>query len=600
MSSKLVCTCLTSGFCQRRQCDIPELHWRKCQSGLVTSLDELYRKATRPPESPSSVQYVSTIGTALAEIIKRETGGEVPCGECKREVLRLNSLTPTEVEKDRKVIVEGIISRGRQQLGWWNPRRWAIDLAPSQVQAYVNRWLDEAIACVNPTQLASIPSSSPIHIPAQNEKIDRDEPTTGRFLSSENQAIAAGVVRSVPRSKVLEQRRMWRSEGFGLPDLVTVGHRASSGARSRGDGWNSHWSNAFSHRCMHLGSFHGSYGCSCGGGQKVLVHRCNHPKTAELCCHTDRDRISVETSWQRMDIGSCESCEVREMLPRFISTQQFMTDIRRLATSLPPDVTTIAGVSRSGLCAATMLSMMLHVPLDVIRQARGDIIDGSNGWRLSEGLPPEAGTVLVVDDTCMTGNSIRAIRPMVKAHYGDRNILIATVYINPLAQAKPDLWAVDLPWPHILEWNLFNSVLLPACAFDFDGILCEECPPGDDDDGPRYQHFLENVRPLYPVRRVAIPMVITARLEKYRELTMRWLERWRIKVDELVMGPWESLKQRRQSDVAAFKAEHYARFMQRRVRPGPHLMIESDPYQAQRIAQLSHGIVVCPAAGRCF
>ncbi len=42
-----------------------------------TSLDELYQRRLGPPERPSSVQYVSTIGTALAEIFKRETGGEV-------------------------------------------------------------------------------------------------------------------------------------------------------------------------------------------------------------------------------------------------------------------------------------------------------------------------------------------------------------------------------------------------------------------------------------------------------------------------------------------------------------------------------------------
>jgi hypothetical protein len=53
--------------------------------------------------------------------------------------------------------------------------------------------------------------------------------------------------------------------------------------------------------------------------------------------------------------------------------------------------------------------------------------------------------------------------------------------------------------------------------------------------------------------------------------------------------------------MADFKAEHFRTFI-RQHRRGlkPPLFVESDPHLAARIAKLSGGLVVCPAAGRCF
>src|SRR5690606_15176720 len=116
--------------------------------------------------------------------------------------------------------------------------------------------------------------------------------------------------------------------------------------------------------------------------------------------------------------------------------------------------------------------------------------------------------------------------------------IAAAVYVNPFARVKPDVWVRDLPWPHLLEWNLFNSVLSPSMAVDFDGILCHDCPPQDDDDGPRYARFLREVQPLYVMRKTVVQLIVTARLEKYRPQTLDWLARHGIAVKTLVMGPW--------------------------------------------------------------
>jgi hypothetical protein len=244
-----------------------------------------------------------------------------------------------------------------------------------------------------------------------------------------------------------------------------------------------------------------------------------------------------------------------------------------------------------------MVAMLLHLPISIVRQSNNDLIDAGNGWRLT-GNTGGKGPVVVIDDTVMSGNSFKHVMPLVRKVYPEA--ISAAIYCNPAANVKPDLWVVDLPWPHLLEWNLFNSIMTPQCAMDFDGILCHDCPPGSDDDGAKYLEFIKTTKPLYPVRRVTIPLVVTARIEKYREPTEWWLRKHGIAVNELVMHPAETLRDRQRDDIAAFKARHYAEFLNRKHKIKPPMFIESDARQAERIANLSGGIVVCPAAGRCF
>lgn len=285
---------------------------------------------------------------------------------------------------------------------------------------------------------------------------------------------------------------------------------------------------------------------------------------------------------------------------RFVSSAQFQSDILELIGKLPPDITAIAGVARSGLSAATMISMYLHLPMITIRQTMNDIVPTGNGWRLggSKHVDPK-GKILVVDDTVMTGNSLRAIRPLVERELG--NACYAAVYVNPAATLKPDIWAVDLGWPHLLEWNIFNSILSPSMALDFDGILCRDCPVGSDDDGPRYLDFINNAKPLYVPRRVPVPLIVTARIERYREPTEAWLHRHGIRWNRLIMHPAGSLSERMRDDIPAYKARHYKEWAkQHRAMPGPIIFCESEDWQARQIAQHAKLMVICPSTSGVY
>jgi hypothetical protein len=44
------CVCTQAGFCERRGCSIPGLHFRRCQAGQGEAIDTLYANRQRPPE----------------------------------------------------------------------------------------------------------------------------------------------------------------------------------------------------------------------------------------------------------------------------------------------------------------------------------------------------------------------------------------------------------------------------------------------------------------------------------------------------------------------------------------------------------------------
>jgi uncharacterized HAD superfamily protein len=152
---------------------------------------------------------------------------------------------------------------------------------------------------------------------------------------------------------------------------------------------------------------------------------------------------------------------------------------------------------------------------------------------------------------------------------------------------------------HYLEWNLFNCghvdpALGCGLASDLDGIFCPDIAAEDDDDGPRYLAAIRNALPIQRPNRRPVPVIVTARLEKYRSETEAWFRRVGIRWQRLVMGPWQSLRERNQGwpgNVIQLKSEAY-------LASGFNLFVESDPFLARRIHERTSKPVLCPQLGR--
>lgn len=281
----------------------------------------------------------------------------------------------------------------------------------------------------------------------------------------------------------------------------------------------------------------------------------------------------------------------------FVTTERLVADTYRLAAKLPPDLAGIVGIARSGILPANLLCQHLHLPMWILRQddnpaqprewGHGDVISAGNGWRLHD-RPAVTGrpTMLVVDDTQMTGRSVRRARPIAQAWAREHGyeLMWAVIYQNPLVNPKDraELFARALPQPHFLEWNLFNSHLAARAAFDIDGVLCDERP----------KQFGPHGRPpLYPSRKVPLKLLVTGRHERHRESTLAWLAKWGMRCERLEMLP--DGVEHGPGVISRHKAEHFAA-------SGLSWFIESCPIQAREIAELTGKPVICPAAGKVF
>jgi hypothetical protein len=108
----------------------------------------------KAPVAPKPIAPRSGIGDRLHEIITREVGVN-PCGECGREIKRLNELTVAQVSSERESIAQGIVERAKDKAPhWW--QRWGATLAPGLAIPKVLDWIDEACVKSNRVPITRI------------------------------------------------------------------------------------------------------------------------------------------------------------------------------------------------------------------------------------------------------------------------------------------------------------------------------------------------------------------------------------------------------------------------------------------------------------
>jgi hypothetical protein len=273
---------------------------------------------------------------------------------------------------------------------------------------------------------------------------------------------------------------------------------------------------------------------------------------------------------------------------RFISIAEFHRDLRAVALALPRNARGVAGVPRGGLLAAAYVSSLLNLPLYSLN-ANGLRLLSSSGRRLQESTFA-TGPLVVMDDDIYSGFTLRDAVANLQGEY-----ITAAAYQVTFTYHPANIVARQFPVTWLREWSMFSTGkwFNSRAATDFDGILCHDCTPEEDDDGRKYRRFLRTAKPLYGFQPFEIPLIVTARREAYRAETEAWLAANGLHAQRLVMGPWKSLKQRTVEKVIRLKARAWEE-------SGLKFFIESDPYQAAAIAALVPRPVICPAAGQVF
>lgn len=241
----------------------------------------------------------------------------------------------------------------------------------------------------------------------------------------------------------------------------------------------------------------------------------------------------------------------------FVSVEQLMRDAKVWTQALPP-FRLVAGVEESGMIPARMLARAWFCEAVPLAEVAGK--DGQG--------------VLVVDDSMNFGGAMTLARKTAKGS----GFKFAAVYV---AESSPlnlvDYYFRVLPHPRIFQWNIWKHDLMASACIDMDGVICEDCIPEWNDDGPGYANFLENARPLH-IPKVQVAAIVTGRLEKYRKQTEAWLAKNGVSFGKLFMMPLDTPAERRAYGIARFKSEIFSD-------PAFRLFIESAAAQAKEIAE---------------
>ena len=256
---------------------------------------------------------------------------------------------------------------------------------------------------------------------------------------------------------------------------------------------------------------------------------------------------------------------------------------------LPRDIDLVVGVPRSGILAATLVSLTANIPMTDLDSFLAGRIYTSGITKRRAALDrkvSEMRKVLVIDDSVAGGNAIRDARDKIAAAGIQGDFVFAAVFGLQPEHQETDIVLEVVPHPRMFQWNFMHHIFLEQCCVDIDGVLCLDPTEEENDDGPIYEKFLAEARTLLgPTRKIG--WLVTSRLEKYRKLTEAWLAKHEIKYDHLIMLDLPSKAERQRLGAhGSFKAEFYRK-------SDAILFIESEHEQALKIAKLSGKPVLC-------
>ena len=272
----------------------------------------------------------------------------------------------------------------------------------------------------------------------------------------------------------------------------------------------------------------------------------------------------------------------------FRSVADMSQTVRENLTRFPTEIDAVVGVPRSGMLPATLISLYLNVALTDLDGLFEGRAYPPGGQRAKAGVKPpsEWRTVLIVDDSIQSGETMESVRAKLAESFPWRAITCA---VYGLEESKPqvDLLLEVCPKPRMFEWNLMHHPFLRRTCLDMDGVICVDPSEAQNDDGPEYLKFLRDADPLAPPT-LPVRAIVSSRLEKYRAETEDWLHRHNIKYQELILLdlPTAAERQRRKCH-AEFKANAYSTLSD------SEFFIESHPGQAEEIAQRTGKSVLC-------
>lgn len=273
----------------------------------------------------------------------------------------------------------------------------------------------------------------------------------------------------------------------------------------------------------------------------------------------------------------------------FKSYTDLSNDIKKNLTSISQEnFDLIVGIPRSGMIPAYMISAYLNVDCT-------DLDSFINNNKLQRGItrttkaslsyPHDAKKVLIIDDSVYSGKSMKLALDKIGNELSLKVKTLA-IYAHTNNTDYTDYCFEKLDGKKLFEWGIFHNNIISNCCFDIDGVLCRDPLPEEDKEESSYLNFIENAEPLFlPTGKVH--SLVTNRLEKYREMTEKWLKKHHVEYDNLIMIQVSNKEDKNRIDPSIDnKAKYYKK-------TNTELFIESSIEQAEKIAVFSGKPVYC-------
>lgn len=274
------------------------------------------------------------------------------------------------------------------------------------------------------------------------------------------------------------------------------------------------------------------------------------------------------------------------MVLEYRSINDMTEAILRNMHKLPHDIDLVVGIPRSGMLPANLIALFLNKPFtDIDSFIEGRVYaSGERGAFIENGQTKK---VLIMDDSLRTGNALEKAKGKLKniTETNSYLLIFGVVYATSKSCGNVDFFCENIDSPRLFQWNLFhNDHFTTNACFDIDGVLCPNPPV--DDDGIQYVSYIENAPILYKPS-VEVDTLVSCRLEKYRNITEKWLKNNDIRYRRLIMLDMPNKEARQKwGKHGEFKGNIYKESKN-------VLFVESSYYEALSIAKVSGKPVFC-------
>ena len=143
----------------------------------------------------------------------------------------------------------------------------------------------------------------------------------------------------------------------------------------------------------------------------------------------------------------------------FITVAELNSDIVENLHNIPRNIDIIVGIPRSGMLVATLISLYMNKPLsdfDSFVQGRIYSVGETKNTSENETEYARIRKVLIVEDSSISGNSIRKARERLEAVNSKIEYVILAAYITKSTISLVDLYFKIVSPPRCFEWNFMH------------------------------------------------------------------------------------------------------------------------------------------------